>query len=278
MSLGFSLNQWSMDVVANDGEVVAVRAAELHFAALHVHYASLLHARGSRTHASATLRPSMPVLADETVTWSSRALGAHGTWRAEGPGVRETLYRAEPAGDGRMNEGDEGAVEWNCVMPLAQAEVTLDGGRVVRGLGYAAQLRVGVAPFELPIKELRWGRFAGDGASLVWLDWSGPHGKRIIVKNGARVRGALKAEPGEGTIDLEDDEGHLKTEGGRVLREGTLGAGALAVVAELHGVLPERVLAVRERVAIAAAVLEAPFASPPSGVKGWVLSETLTWP
>jgi hypothetical protein len=250
LSLNFSLTKWYMDVVSEDGEAVAVYAAAVDFAALHLHYASVVHSRGLKVHATASLRKATPVLDGETLTWSSRALETKGAWRAEGPGTKETIL---------VEEG--GSVEWNCVMPLARAEVTLEGGRVVRGLGYVEELRLDLAPWSLPIEELRWGRFTGEGASVVWLDWRGPHKKCVILKNGIRVSGLVE----DASIDIGEDEAHVQMEEGRVLREGTLGSGALAA----------KILGVTERRIVAPAVLEQPFMTP---VKGWVVSEVVKWP
>ena len=267
MSLSFSLTKWYMDVVTGDGEAVVVQAAELHFAALHLHYASVLHSRGPRVHATASLRKAMPTQEGATMTWASRALDTKATWHAESPtdsvtagGIKETI----------LEEGG-GRVEWRCVMPLARAEVTLDGGRVVQGLGYVEELRLDLAPWSLPVEELRWGRFTGEGASVVWLDWRGPHQKRIILKNGVRAEGTVT----DGGVELTDDETRVQLEEGRVLREGTLGGNALAAIAELGTALPAKILATTERIVCAPAVLEQPFMTP---VKGWAIHASVKWP
>jgi hypothetical protein len=219
----------------------------------------LLHSRGPHIRVTSSLRKALPVVDDRTVAWRSRALDAKGTWRTESEGTRETLL---------LNES--GSVEWNCLMPLARAEVELEGGRMVRGLGYAEELRVTIAPWELPLDELRWGRFTADGASVVWIDWRGHHSKKIIVKNGVRVGGVVE----DGSIEITEDEARVVFEEGRVLREGTLGTSALAALAELYPVLPAKLLGAVERKVCAPATLEQPFMTP---VKGWVISEVVKW-
>ncbi len=44
-----------------------------------------------------------------------------------------------------------------------------------------------VLPWEMPIDELRWGRWMSDDAtvSLVWIDWRGPSPQRWVIHNGA---------------------------------------------------------------------------------------------
>ncbi len=265
MSLGFSLSKWTMDVVSDEGEAVVVYAAELNFAALHLHYASVVHSRGLRVHATASLRKATRTHEDGVLTFKSRALETQGTWRAD-----DAATPTEGAPETMLDE-DGGRVEWTCHMPLARAEVTLEGGRVVRGLGYVEELHMTVAPWSLPIEELRWGRFTAAGSSLVWLDWRGARAKTVVLKNGARVTGTVE----NAAVDLGEDEARLQIEEGRALREGTLGGNALAALAELYPVLPPKILRATERMSVAPAVLEQPFMTP---VKGWAISQIVTWP
>jgi hypothetical protein len=248
-----------MDLVAEDGEAVVVYAAELRLSALHLHFTSLLHSRGTQTRVTSSLRRATPVVTDGSVAWTSRALDARGTWRAEGDGTRETLL---------INA--QGSVDWNCMMPLARAEVELPGGRTVRGLGYVEELRMTIAPWDLPLETLRWGRFTAEGASVVWIDWRGPHTKKIVIKNGVRGAGLVE----DHSVEFVDDEARLLLEEGRVLREGTLGGSALAAIAEIYPTLPVKLLATMERKVCAPATLEQPFMTP---VKGWAISEVVTW-
>jgi hypothetical protein len=265
--VSFSLDKWYMDVVADDGEALVLYAAELRLFGLHLHYASIVQHRAGGTRAMSTLRRSMPELEGKTLRWSSRALGVGAaTWVADGEGVNEPLLGKEATAP----QGDDGTVVWSCHMPLARAEVELDGGRVVRGLGYADELTLTMAPWALPIDELRWGRFTGEGASVVWLDWRGAHEKRVILKHGARVRGTV----GDRMIEMPEDEAKVTIAEGTVLREGPLGTGPLAAVAELHALLPHKILATVERQVLARATLEQPFSAP---VRGWAISEVVRW-
>jgi hypothetical protein len=260
VTLSFSLDKWYLDLVADDGEAVVAYAAEVHLYALTLHYTSILHRRGGQTRAMASLRKALPAIEDKTARWASRALGMRGTWRSDGEGPKETVF-----------ERDGGSVEWSCVMPLARAEIELDGGRTVRGTGYVERLTMSIAPWDLPIDELRWGRFTAEGASLTWLDWRGSHTKRIVLKHGARVNGVVE----DRLVEVPDDETRLSIEEGAVLRDGPLASGALGAIAELHPVLPAKLLSVVERKVVAPAVLEQPFTSP---VRGWAIAEVLRWP
>ena len=59
----------------------------------------------------------------------------------------------------RLFESADGIVDWTCEMPRARTRI----GEVC-GDGYAEVLHMTVPPWKLPIDELRWGRFHGQGA------------------------------------------------------------------------------------------------------------------
>jgi hypothetical protein len=140
----------------------------------------------------------------------------------------------------------------------------------VRGLGYAEELRTTIAPWDLPLDELRWGRFTAGGASVVWVDWRGPHTKKIVLKHGVRVDGVVK----DGLVEMPSDEARLVLEKGSVVRDGPIGSTALAAIAELHPLLPAKLLGTVEHKECAAATLDQPFAPK---VTGWAIAETVTW-
>ncbi len=259
MPQSFALTKWYMDLVADDGEAIIAYAADVSFSGMSLHYASILQHRGGQTRSTSSLRKASPALEGGTLTWTSRALRVRGSWHSECEGTRETLL---------LNES--GAVDWNCVMPLARAEIELHDGRTVRGLGYAEELKMTIAPWELPIDELRWGRFTAEGTSVVWLDWRGSHSKKIILRNGARASGMVE----ERSIELVDDDVRVVMEGGHVLREGSLGSSALAAIADLVPILPAKLVATTERKMLAHATLEQPFAAT---VKGSAIAEVVKW-
>jgi hypothetical protein len=242
-----------MDLVTEEGEVFIATAADISFRSRNLHYAGVLQHRAGKTRAASSLRKALPVLDDRRLTWSSRALGARGTWNLLGSGAKETMI-----------SNDVGSVEWNCVMPLARAEVELEGGRVLRGFGYVEELQMTLAPWDMPIELIRLGRFTGDGASIVWIDWRGPTARSLILKHGTLVLGSV----GDHTIEMPDDEASLVLDTESVIRDGTLAAGPLACMAELHGLLPTKLLMTTERKTCAPATLDQPFLPP---VRGWVI-------
>jgi hypothetical protein len=61
------------------------------------------------------------------------------------------------------------------------------GTEEIDGLGYVERLRLTLPPWELPIRELRWGRILSAAGSATWIDWRGPSPLRLALRDGRRV-------------------------------------------------------------------------------------------
>lgn len=259
---GFSLSKWYLDGVGGDGDVVIAYAAEVRWRALALQYTSTLVQRaGSPTRIDATLRSAPPPeQRDGVLTWSAPALGVTGRWAAREPEARETILAR-----------DDGRVAWRCLMPRADAEITLASGPPIRGFGYVEHLELTLAPWQMPIDELWWGRFLGEDASLVWIDWRGPHQRQIVLLGGVHHGPARIDERG---IQTDDGALRLTLSEPRVLREGALGKTALSILPAVETLLPVRILATEERKWVARGTLE----SHGRIHRGWVIHEVVRWP
>ena len=150
-------------------------------------------------------------------------------------------------------------------MPLAQARI---GDR--RGLGYVERLEMTIAPWELPLRTLRWGRFGSACDSVVWIDWRGEFRRSLAYVNGRPAR-AKSVE--DGCVEFEDGS-RLVMGPPLVLRQGPLGATALSAIPHL-GSTPARVLRVTE------SKWRSPARFEPAGrsaVEGWAIHEKVEWP
>jgi hypothetical protein len=212
----------------------------------------------------ATVRYSLkkspiPVEKDATISWQSNALGIIGNWERLDPTYETTIFKSS-----------EGAITWHCLHPRSRATVNLGRGKVVQGLGYVERLEMTLAPWKLPIRELRWGRFLSDSDSLVWIDWKGSYSCRIVLQNGILGRAT--------TID-EDEvrlnrHGGLRLAPGDVLRKGVLGETALSVIPGLSRLFPRKILEARECKWRSRAELRLGDSSS----SGWAIHEVVTWP
>jgi len=260
---GFTLSKWYLDCVAEDGDAFVAYAAEARWGPVALKYASTLRRRPGAEVATVetTLREvPWPVETEQAVTWQAPLLGVEGRWTAIDPSIEATVL-----------ESDEGSVRWRCLQPRARAAV-VQGDVPVAGLGYVETLTLTLPPWRMPIDELWWGRFLGETSSLVWIDWRGPHTRRLAWLDGDEVAVA-RIDP-EG---LASDTGdvRLTVEPGGLLRRGALGRTALAIVPAVDRLLPVRILAADETKWCARGVLDVRGRARD---RGWVIHEVVRWP
>ncbi len=255
---GFQLSKWYADCTSEEGDAVIVYHAELRWRRLAIHYASVLfHRDGQPAESQFSLhKHAPPQLKDGAIEWPGT-----GCWRDIGTGVRELLY-----------ESAAGSVEWNCVAPRAAASVQVEGVLPVRGWGYAEHLQVSIAPWKMPIRQLRWGRFVNSTDAMVWIDWCGAHNKQVVYLNGKAVDAAAI---GDREIVLANHEGVLSLDAAIALRDGLLGATALSMFPNLDRIFPKSVLQTRECKWLSHAVLRRP-GRPDSA--GMAIHEVVEWP
>ncbi len=98
-----------------------------------------------------------------------------------------------------------------------------------------------IAPWSLPIRELRWGRAISDVASIVWIEWRGEHPLVLTVVDGdAHDAGEIADShiaTGDASVALSE---------ARVLRDGAIGTTALASIPGLSRIAPLAWLGSRE--------------------------------
>ncbi len=213
-----ALTKWYLDLTADDGACVIAYAATLALDGWQLAYASLLEAPADGpVRVDSTLRAApFPVEDGSRLAWSAPELSAHGAWEPLDAPVSATLLTT-----------DEGAVTWDCRCPRARAEVEVRGRRY-EGLGYAEVLTLGIAPWRLPLRTLRWGRALGPEHAAVWIDWdSDAHRGRWLwvdsrpVALGAVTDDAVYRDDGEAVVRFEDN---------RTLRSGAVGSTALSLL------------------------------------------------
>jgi len=203
-----SLTKWYLDCVDDAGNVCIAYWARLAWKKLSIAYSSVLFNGASRDHLFAVAPPR---LEGDELTWSATPLD-----------VEVSMRRLTPAYEESLIDG----VTWRCEMPSAETTITYNG-TTIRGCGYAELLRLDVAPWKLPIDELRWGRFAGAAAAMTWIEWRGPHPLTRTLVNGVRDETATT---------------RLSTHDARIIRDAHLGD----TIAIPGLVLPRRIARTRE--------------------------------
>jgi hypothetical protein len=252
----FGLSKWYADCISAEGDAFIGYSARLRYRGLSVRYSSVLSGAGSLH----SLGRSTVDVSDHGLEWSAPALDVNGRWQRAETGFREIVY-----------ESPEGAVEWDCIVPRGEAAIERASHPGVRGWGYAEHLRLTIAPWRLPIRRLRWGRFLSDRNTLIWIDWEGDFRTRIVYRNGRRV--AASAVGNEG-LTLEDGT-HAEFDRGLVLRQGKLGSTVLDAIPGLERAAPSRIFLMDECKWLSRATLECAGGEPDHG---WCIHEEVTWP
>ncbi len=228
----FELTKWYADAVSAAGDWWIGYCARLARGSFTVSYSSVLDSAGDRH----SLRAVDLTTAPGEIRWSG--LGVEARWVASVPPLKATVY-----------ECADGIVEWECLVPSGAASIG-----PLEGLGYVERLRLTVAPWKLPIRTLRWGRYLSDRHSLIWIDWLGDYQRRFVFLDGGPI-------PDLPAITFEDTV---------TIRDGALGSTVLSAVPGLDRIAPLRMFQVREQKWRSRARL--------MGDHGWAIHEEVTWP
>jgi hypothetical protein len=258
----FRLTKWYLDAVSPEGDVFIGYCAEAGWDGISLRYSSsLIHLNGAPAVTKTSLRRCTgPDPRGDEIRWQPKHLGVSGLWKGPRRGFAETVY-----------SGDEGAVRWECLLPLAEAVISLDGSGTVAGLGYVERLEMTVAPWHMPIRELRWGRCLTGADSLVWMDWRGAYNRRIVYRNGAA---AEATEIGDNTVLLSDGT-RLLFDRSLSLRDGDLGSTVLRAIPGIKRLAPARILSTRECKWRSRGTWLEPGCAPR---QGWAIHEVVQWP
>ena len=259
--MAFHLRKWYMDCVAPDGATFIGYSARLSWGLLKFSYASSFSSppKGESDERRITGRHGGPVLRDDRVRWECPKLGLEAVWHRTSPPIERVLL-----------DTPKGAVTWRCHVPRGQAEIQVPGFGSWVGTGYVEEMEMRVPPWELPLDQLRWGRFLSPEESVTWLEWKGPHPLCLVYQDGAPMDRAW----------VEDDvvgwDGTKRLDLGRVrvLREGELGVTTLPHVPFADKLLPKQLSGVHETKWLSKGTLTAPEARMATG---WAVHERVQW-
>jgi hypothetical protein len=230
---GFRLTKWYMDCREADGRVAIAYWASLTWRSFGLTWSSVaVYDAGAPVRRTSGLgRSAEPCLDGRRLTWRD-------------PGI-EAAVDADVLQTGasvRLFARGEGRLEWTCAAPAAEVRVRASGGTTVQGRGYVEHLVLTLPPWQLPIRELRWGRWIAAEASrsLVWIDWRGPAPATWVLRNGALCPGAT----------VSDTEvragGDVVAIGARQLLHSQRLDDVLGGIAPLRGLLPPALLAIED--------------------------------
>jgi hypothetical protein len=252
----FKLVKWYMDCVTDEGEVAILYCASLNWRGLSAGISNLLTAHGQVVEAHTSVSGYSLTQTSNSIQVTCHKLRASGQWKAISEPFEQTIY-----------QDSSGSVLWSCLQPAAQAAVHTATGDFT-GLGYAECLILTIAPWHLPLRQLRWGRFVSDHHSLVWIDWQGDHTTRIARLNSAPAQ-LLTATESEVSVE----GANLYIGAGMPLRTGPLNQTILPGAPALAKLFPNSVFNIRERKWRSRGTLT----TPNGASEGWVIHEVVDW-
>jgi len=252
----FSLVKWYMDCVTDLGDAAILYCAHLRWRGLPVTYSSFLSVDGRLVKSHSSMARYQLSSADGQILVDLPRLGVSGRWEASAAPFQRTVY-----------EEVSGAVQWNCLQPRASVHLRI-GDRELTGLGYAECLTVTLPPWQLPMRQLRWGRFVSPEDSLAWIDWQGSYSTNFAVHNGISCE----------TLSVSDSEvamrhATLRMEESFPLRAGRLGSTILPAAPALGKLLPRSLAIIEEHKWRSRGILTANDRSS----AGWVIHEVVHW-
>jgi len=186
-SPSFHLSKWYLDAVDENGRAFIGYAGEISWKGLRAPYVSLLIHNGSGVETSEFRMHhlSMPEHDEgkNTLSWEDARFGISGKWAGTMPPLSVRLF-----------ENAEGRVDWRCFFPQARAALIPKNGAPLNGWGYAEQLEITCLPWQIPLGQLRWGRFLSEKYCLVWIEWRMDSPRQWVFLNGVAVKNALVSD------------------------------------------------------------------------------------
>lgn len=268
--MGFRLTKWYLDCVSEKGTTFIGYWGEIQWHGWTFRMAQTLghDAEGRLCTATRSGRIGPPIHTEDSLSWVAPRLGVEGRWTRTMPAIRRRLFQSST---GKII----GSVDWRCEMPRANAEILFrdPNGRRLAGRGYAECLKLTVRPWQLPIQEVRWGRFHSDTDALVWIQWRGPHPLTLVLHND-KVHEL--AEIGKDHVSLAGGMPTLDLSDHQTLRDGPLVSTALARLPILRRRLPGQLLGVHESKWLSRGTLHRGPRDASS--RGWAIHETVVWP
>lgn len=257
---GFHLEKMYFDSIDDEGNCFIVYWASLRFSLIKFTYSGLIfsNAQDTTLEKSSLRRIPRPEVAD-ALHFDNPALKIKGSWQRQDTPVSLTLYS-----DHRGR-----SLTWNCHHPKAQTVIAYQG-RTFQGWGYAETLKLPVKPWQLPIDELRWGRFLSENATITWIHWQGKHPVNQLIYNGAIYEDAVFEDE---RVVFDRGSAVLHFQETSVVRTGKL-SGVLAKMPWLKIIFNSRILNTVEMKYKA----RSSFArNSTEAATGWSLFEVVTW-
>ena len=209
LQTNFKFEKFYLDCIDDMGNCFIVYWAKVEFSLARIVYSGLIFCgkEGFTIEKSSFRKIPKPVI-NKTINLNHKYLKIDVSLKGIDDPITSPLYK----------DGDNNELIWNCHHPKGFAEVMYNGS-LYKGYGYAEMLFSFIKPWNLPISELRWGRFLSDSDTLIWISWKGSYTLNKIFLNSFEYNDAIFEKDiiifGKGTY-------HLKFSEIQVIRKGKI--------------------------------------------------------
>lgn len=226
----FLLDKWYLDCVSEEGATFIGYVAHLRWKVVSLWYSSLfLHDGENETHSNTSFHNgSFPLTDGSRIHWSDHSLHVDGDWNALSAPIDRHLY-----------EEEGGSIVWSCLQPSSRCSIKVGKYPRLEGLGYVEHMTLSIPPWQLPLSELRWGRFVTPTDALVWINWNGNAPQSWLFMNGSEV---LNCSIKDNEIRMDDNRLLLKLSDSTILRKGPLLTTTLSVIPHVTTLFPSKIL------------------------------------
>ncbi len=105
------------------------------------------------------------------ISFASKLFDISGTWEEKDPSFTKTVFANE-----------KGSVMLECFQPRSAVNIRIKNG-IIAGTGYCERIKLTLKPWQLPFKEIRWGRCHTESDTYIWVYSKGESGLNMLLKN-----------------------------------------------------------------------------------------------
>ena len=177
----FNIDKLYLDCIDESGNCFIIYWAKLDLYFFSIFYSGLIFSdpKGFTAEKAVFKKSEKPAIND-LLHFSQKSLNIDGSWKRSDDPFTISLYK----------DSEENEIKWDCHHPKSLAEIIYNE-KVYKGYGYAETLSLPTKPWDLPIDELRWGRFLSDLNTIVWINWKGKHPVNRIFLDGIEFNDAV---------------------------------------------------------------------------------------
>ena len=173
----FKLEKWYLDGVTEEGNSFIVYASELKWHKWRITYSSILTLDQlvGISHKFKIGNCHFPEKSKALIKWQDDYFKFDGVWNGNNQSIQERLF-----------ENSEGSLDWKCYQPSSKVSFRFKN-KNHKALGYAEKLVLTAVPWDIPMDELRWGRFVSSEYNIVWIEYKRDQIKQWAWVNGEKV-------------------------------------------------------------------------------------------